>query len=80
MNLCFLQRQSITNSRDDKQDVDTAKLSTSDVKVMNGKDHSQSSKNLVFGYLNLFSDGVVSVSSYCYFRNHLFISSPDEFE
>nr|XP_048318566.1 IAA-alanine resistance protein 1 isoform X2 [Ziziphus jujuba var. spinosa] len=54
----YIRKRRSTADRDDKEDVDTAKLSASDIKVLNEKEHSKPSSNLVIGYLNLFSDGV----------------------
>ncbi|KAF8389662.1 hypothetical protein HHK36_024181 [Tetracentron sinense] len=52
-------RSTITGSRDDdKSDVDAANGSTKDVALLSEKGPAPSPSNLVFGYLNLFSDGV----------------------
>lgn len=63
----FLQRTAV-GARKDEADVDTANGSADDTHSMEKDDtHSkekepaQSPTNLVFGYLNLFSDGVVCV-------------------
>ncbi|KAM0961038.1 hypothetical protein ACFX2I_020364 [Malus domestica] len=50
-------RNTRTGGSDDKQDVDAANDSTSEAKSAKGET-TQSPSNLVFGYLNLFSDGV----------------------
>lgn len=50
-------RNNATGDRDNKQDVDAANDSSHDAKSLDGEP-TQSPKNLVFGYLNLFSDGV----------------------
>lgn len=58
-----MQRKTTSVDGDDKSDVDAADGSSSDVKSSKKKEPVQSASNLVFGYLNLFSDGVVSMSS-----------------
>ncbi|XP_062113221.1 IAA-alanine resistance protein 1 [Humulus lupulus] len=50
-------RRTTIDGENDKQDVDAAKLSSADVKTPKEED-AQAPSNLVFGYLNLFSDGV----------------------
>lgn len=62
LHFVILQRRTTADKMDDKQDVDAAKLSNADLKELNEKEDAQSSTSLVFGYLNLFSDGVVCVS------------------
>ncbi|KAF4397249.1 hypothetical protein G4B88_009095 [Cannabis sativa] len=52
-----LQRRTTVDGKDDKQDVDAAKVSSADIKTPKEED-VQAPSNLVFGYLNLFSDGV----------------------
>ncbi|KAF4353948.1 hypothetical protein F8388_011116 [Cannabis sativa] len=52
-----LQRRTTVDGEDDKQDVDAAKVSSADIKTPKEED-VQAPSNLVFGYLNLFSDGV----------------------
>lgn len=55
----LLRRRNTTSvDGDDKSDVDAADGSSSDVKSSKKKEPVQSASNLVFGYLNLFSDGV----------------------
>ncbi|KAK9226497.1 hypothetical protein WN943_011545 [Citrus x changshan-huyou] len=55
----LLQRRKTTSVDGDyKSDVDAADGSSSDVKSSEKKEPVQSASNLVFGYLNLFSDGV----------------------
>lgn len=61
-----LQRSNTAGAREDKADVDTANSFTS-VTHLEDKENAQSSSNLVFGYLNLFSDGVVCVAYYFFF-------------
>lgn len=56
-----MQRNAKSVSRDDKQDLDAANGSTADVKTSQ-EVPAQTPSNLVFGYLNLFSDGVVCFS------------------
>lgn len=58
-----MQRKMTSVDGDYKSDVDAADGSSSDVKSSKKKEPVQSASNLVFGYLNLFSDGVVSMSS-----------------
>lgn len=55
----LLRRRKMTSVDGDyKSDVDAADGSSSDVKSSKKKEPVQSASNLVFGYLNLFSDGV----------------------
>ncbi|KAL9454093.1 hypothetical protein AB3S75_009654 [Citrus x aurantiifolia] len=55
----LLRRRKTTSVDGDyKSDVDAADGSSSDVKSSKKKEPVQSASNLVFGYLNLFSDGV----------------------
>ncbi|XP_006448076.2 IAA-alanine resistance protein 1 [Citrus clementina] len=55
----LLRRRKTTSVDGDyKSDVDAADGSSSDVKSSEKKEPVQSASNLVFGYLNLFSDGV----------------------
>ena len=56
----MLQRRTTIDGEDDKQDVDGGKYPSADIKTSIEED-AQSPSNLVFGYLNLFSDGVVCV-------------------
>lgn len=56
-----MQRNGKSGSKDDKQDLNTANGSTADVKASQERS-AQTPSNLVFGYLNLFSDGVVCLS------------------
>ncbi|KAH9794346.1 IAA-alanine resistance protein 1 [Citrus sinensis] len=51
-------RKTTSVDGDYKSDVDAADGSSSDVKSSKKKEPVQSASNLVFGYLNLFSDGV----------------------
>ncbi|RVW34599.1 IAA-alanine resistance protein 1 [Vitis vinifera] len=51
-------RNSISGLREDKSDSDAGNGSTNDIKSLKEKEPAQSPSNLVFGYLNLFSDGV----------------------
>lgn len=53
--------------KDDKSDVDAADGSANNIRSLNEKEHTQSPSNLVFGYLNLISDGVVSMRSFFVF-------------
>lgn len=57
---CVLQRRATIDGEDAKQDVGAAKFSSADIKTSEEED-AQSPSNLVFGYLNLFSDGVVRI-------------------
>lgn len=61
----ILQRSTGAGAREDKADVDFANNFTEDTHLKE-KEPSQSSTNLVFGYLNLFSDGVVCVPYYLF--------------
>lgn len=55
----LLRRRKTTSvDGDHKSDVDAADGSSSDIKSSKKKEPVQSASNLVFGYLNLFSDGV----------------------
>lgn len=56
----ILQRSTAAGAREDKADVDFANDFTEDTHLKE-KEPTESSTNLVFGYLNLFSDGVVCV-------------------
>lgn len=49
-------RHTTADGDDDKRDVNAAKFSSSDIKP--SEEHDNPTTNLVFGYLNLFSDGV----------------------
>lgn len=51
-------RNSISGLREDKSDSVAGNGSTNDIKSLKEKEPAQSPSNLVFGYLNLFSDGV----------------------
>ena len=55
-----MQRNTVTNGVEDKTDSTAENGPESNTKSMVEKDPVQSS-SLVLGYLNLFSDGVVSV-------------------
>lgn len=57
---CIVQRKTSSGAGDDKSDVNAADGSLNDIKSSEKKEHVQPASNLVFGYLNLFSDGVVS--------------------
>ncbi|XP_031260197.1 IAA-alanine resistance protein 1 isoform X1 [Pistacia vera] len=54
---CIVQRKTSSSARDDKSDVDAMDGLSDDPKSLEKKEPARSS-NLVFGYLNLFSDGV----------------------
>lgn len=56
-----MQRIGKSASRDVKQDLDAANGTTADVKTLQ-EFPAKTPSNLVFGYLNLFSDGVVCLS------------------
>lgn len=58
-----MQRHGKSASRDDKEDVVAANGPTPDVNSSQ-EFPAQTPSNLVFGYLNLFSDGVVCFSPY----------------
>lgn len=66
-----MQRNGKSASGEEKQDLDAANGSTADVKTSQ-ECPAHTPSNLVFGYLNLFSDGVV-----CFSRslNSLILSS-----
>lgn len=51
-------RKTVQEGKDDKSDVDAADGSANNIRSLNEKEHTQSPSNLVFGYLNLISDGV----------------------
>lgn len=51
-------RKTVQEGKDDKSDVDAADGSANNIRSLNEKEHAQSPSNLVFGYLNLISDGV----------------------
>ncbi|XP_059445491.1 IAA-alanine resistance protein 1 [Corylus avellana] len=51
-------RSSVAGAREDKADVDFAANNFTEDTDLKEKEPTQSSTNLVFGYLNLFSDGV----------------------
>ncbi|KAJ9152992.1 hypothetical protein P3X46_026489 [Hevea brasiliensis] len=51
-------RKSTPDCKDDMSDIDATGGSTSTKKSLNKKEVGQAPSNLVFGYLNLFSDGV----------------------
>ncbi|CAL1386223.1 unnamed protein product [Linum trigynum] len=51
-------RKGKAGSKGDKSDKATSDKSTKSTKLAQGKEPAKSSSNLVFGYLNLFSDGV----------------------
>ncbi|KAG6764351.1 hypothetical protein POTOM_031817 [Populus tomentosa] len=51
-------RKTVQEGKDDKSDVDAADGSATNIRSLNEKEHTQSPSNLVFGYLNLISDGV----------------------
>ncbi|KAJ4710166.1 IAA-alanine resistance protein 1-like [Melia azedarach] len=51
-------RKTSSGAGDDKSDVNAADGSLNDIKSSEKKEHVQPASNLVFGYLNLFSDGV----------------------
>ncbi|XP_022776541.1 IAA-alanine resistance protein 1-like isoform X2 [Durio zibethinus] len=51
-------RKISAGTNDDKSDIDPADGCANSVKTLVEKETSHSSSNLVFGYLNLFSDGV----------------------
>lgn len=65
-----MQRKTSTGAGDDKSDVDAAD-GYNKVKSLDKEEPAQSPSNLVFGYLNLFSDGVVCVSYYVYLSFHI---------
>ncbi|XP_024027409.1 IAA-alanine resistance protein 1 isoform X2 [Morus notabilis] len=50
-------RHTTADGEDDKKDVNTAKFSSADISASK-EEHAHPPTNLVFGYLNLFSDGV----------------------
>lgn len=58
-----MQRNGKSASRDDKEDLVAANGLTADVNSSQ-EFPAKTPSNLVFGYLNLFSDGVVSFSHY----------------
>ena len=66
-----MQRKSSAGISDDESDINPADGCAKSVKTLVQKETSQSPSNLVFGYLNLFSDGVVSVFSACIFLKFL---------
>lgn len=74
--ISILQRNITTG---DKQDVAAADDSNRDAKSSDGEP-TRSPSNLVFGYLNLFSDGVVCFSSYLqsslYFKQNMIHDKP----
>ncbi|KAL5553337.1 hypothetical protein UlMin_040738 [Ulmus minor] len=51
-------RHTAIDGAEDKQGVDAAKSSATSIKDLHEEEHAEASTNLVFGYLNLFSDGV----------------------
>ncbi|CAI0409339.1 unnamed protein product [Linum tenue] len=51
-------RKGKAGSKGEKSDKATSNKSTTSTKLSQGKEPAKSSSNLVFGYLNLFSDGV----------------------
>uniref|UniRef100_A0A6M2ESU6 IAA-alanine resistance protein 1 n=1 Tax=Populus davidiana TaxID=266767 RepID=A0A6M2ESU6_9ROSI len=51
-------RKTAQEGKDDKSDIDAADGSANNIRSLNEKEHTQSPSNLVFGYLNLISDGV----------------------
>ncbi|CAK7326865.1 unnamed protein product [Dovyalis caffra] len=51
-------RKTMHDVKDNKSDADAVDGSTKDIRSLNEIEPTQSSSNLVFGYLNLFSDGV----------------------
>lgn len=55
-----MQRKTSSNAGDDKADVDAMDGLSDDLKSL----EQNRSSNLVFGYLNLFSDGVLSMCSW----------------
>lgn len=59
----IVQRKTIAGAKDDKSDVNTSDGSVSDILSLQKEKHAHSASSLVFGYLNLFSDGVVSIQS-----------------
>lgn len=62
----ILQRSTAASARGDKADVDFAANNFTEDTDLKEKKPTQSSTNLVFGYLNLFSDGVVRVPYYLF--------------
>ena len=58
-----MQRNANSSSRDDKEDLVAANGPTADVNSSQ-EFPAKTPSNLVFGYLNLFSDGVVCFSHY----------------
>ncbi|CAI0409725.1 unnamed protein product [Linum tenue] len=54
-------RKGKAGSKGEKSDKATSNKSTTSTKLSQGKEPAKSSSNLVFGYLNLFSDGVVNI-------------------
>lgn len=61
--LVSLQRMTSTGYSSVKPDIDAADVSKNNIKLSDKEELAQSS-NLVFGYLNLFSDGVVSMHAF----------------
>ena len=61
----MLQRHAANDGGDDKQGEDAAKLSSAEIKASK-EEPAQPQSSLVFGYLNLFSDGVVCVSLFVF--------------
>ncbi|KAB5544902.1 hypothetical protein DKX38_013014 [Salix brachista] len=51
-------RKTVHEGKDDKTDVDAADGSANNIRSLNEKEPTQSPSNMVFGYLNLISDGV----------------------
>lgn len=69
MRWCVCQRSTSTATTDDNKNA--AIVSTT--KPETEKEREPSPSSLVFGYLNLFSDGVVRL---CSFRNDIFFFPP----
>lgn len=65
----MFQRRTANEGGDDKEGVNASKLSSADVNASK-EEAAQPPSSLVFGYLNLFSDGVVCVSTFVLFLFH----------
>lgn len=59
-----LQRNAGRSEAEDKTSLNAMNNSSDDNESINRKEPTKSQSNLVFGYLNLFSDGVVCPSFY----------------